>query len=595
MNLLRSAAAASGVELLRVTADLDRNLRGRLFVTLDGSRTLPQVVPLYGRSPARVVGPEALAHISASGTYLVVGGAEHLPSFVAALEQRGVRVERADPTIGAALESLWTVRGFILGAVAACLMAATLALYWLAARAPSRAIRVLAGIPPWRIQVHDLARLLILVVSGGLATLGGALPVIGLWKGWLFAPLYAEYFVVLGALLLAGVIAAALALSGASIPSPDLIARRQPAALGARRAAGGLKAVAFLFLLLTIGPAWGALDQALSRAEALRRWEALADQVTLGFGLLSETEFQRIMPAVGAVVREAEAQDRVALCLLFRDEPGVPYPWVSDALGGRWESFALVNRRWLDLILDEVGRRTLERVPFDQVPQSFIDEFGYHFSAWQRPKESAEDLLSGYEYYTPRGIPVPVIDGNDLVHLDNVLIVVVPGVWATFDDDALLSLASQGKLLFTGLDQTQTLIESHGLAREVKVSRAAEAGILASQFASFEAWLGSASMVVLGAALLIAAGISAYLTALLQARNDFARRLAGQPWLRVTGRRVLLDVLPGIGLAALVLLFQPPEHTLPILTVAAAVAVVSPAVHVLAARAVFPKVRARRL
>ncbi|HWP63418.1 MAG TPA: hypothetical protein VNO86_08110 [Candidatus Binatia bacterium] len=597
MNLLRSVAAESGVELVRVTADLDGNLRGKLFVALDGTLRLPPVIDLYDQPPARVVGPEALAHISASGTYLVVGGAEHVPSFVAALEQHGVRVERADPSIGAALQSLLFVRGFLLGFIAACLMVATLALYWLAARAPSRALRVLGGTPVSRIQAHDLARLLILVGSGGLATLGGAALVVGLWKGGLYVPLFIEYFATLGALLLIVLGAAGLVLSWASIPSADLIARRQPATLGARRAADGLKGGAFVLLLLTIGPAWVVLSQAVTKAEALRRWETLADQVTMGFALLSEPEFERIMPSVGAVVRESEAGDGVALSWLFWDEPGIPGPWVSAALGGRWRSFAVVNRRWLDLVLDEPGRRSLERVPREQVPQSFIDAFAYQFSAWKRPKVPAEQLLAGYAYFTSRGDPIPVIGpgGADLLHLDDVLLIVVPGVWATFNDNAILSLASQGKLLFTGLDQTLTLIESHGLAREVKVSRAAEAGILAAQYASFDAWLGSASMVVLGAALVTAAGISAYLMALLRARNDFARRLAGQPWLRVLERRVLLDVLPGLGLAAVVAALQPRDYTLPILVVATTAALVSPAVHVLAARAVFAEVRARRL
>lgn len=596
-DLLRSVAAETGVDLVRITADLDQNLRGKLFVALDGGGRLPPVVGLYDQPPARVVGPEALAHLSASGSYLVVGGAEHLPSFVAALEQRGVRVDRADPSIGAALQSLLFVRGFLLAFVAGCVMMATLALYWLAARAQSRALRVLGGTPVSRIQAHDLARLLILVGGAGLATVGVAGLAVGSWKGWLYVPLYVEYFASLGGLMLAVLGVAGFVLSWASIPSPDLIARRQPATLGARRAADALKGAAFVLLLLTVGPAWVALDQAVTKAAELQRWEALGDQVTLNLGAFrSEDDDRRIMPSVGAVVREAEAEDRVALSLLFRDEAGRPDRWVSDSLGGRWKSFAVVNRRWLDLVLDEAGRASLERVPPEELPRTFIDTFGFQFSAWKRPKEPAEQLLRTFEYLSPAGRPVPVIGpGGQLLHLDDVLLVVVPGVWTTFNDSTIFSLVSQSAILFTGLDQTLSLIESHGLARDIRVVRAAEAGILASQFASFDAWLSSISMVVLGVALVSAAGISAYLMALLRARTDFARRLAGQPWLRVLQRRVVLDVLPGLGLAAVVVAAQPPEHTVPVLAVAVVAAIVSPTVHVLAARAVFAEVRARRL
>lgn len=597
-GLLRSAAAEAGVELVRMTADLDRNLRGKVFVSLTEGARLPSTVGLYDPPPARVVGPDALAHLSPSGTYLVLGAAERVPSFVAALEGHGVQVSRADPSLGDALLSLLFIRGFLLAFVAACVMAATLALYWLAARAPSRALRVLGGTPVRRIQVHDLVRLLLLVASGGLAVLGVSTLVIGWWKGWLYVPLYIEYFAVLAGLILTVLGAAALVLSGAAIPSPDLIARRQPATLGARRAADGLKGVAFLLLLLMIGPAWLAVNQAVTKAAQLRHWEALGDQVILWLaGLRADEDDERIMPSVGALVHEAEAGSGVALSMLFRDEPGVPHPWVSDALGGRWSSFALVNQRWLDLALDEADRGRLERVPPQEV-QSFIEAFARQFGAWRRSMESAESLLASYDYFTPRrGSPVPLIGpgGSDLVHLDDVLLVVVPGVWATFNDSTLLSIVSGGELLFTGLDQTVTLVESHGLASDLKVRRAAEAGILAAQFASFDAWLSGASMVVLGTALVSAAGISAYLMALLRARHDFARRLAGQPWLRVVQRRVLLDAVPGVGLAALVVLIQPAAHTLPILVVAAAAALLSPVIHVVASRTVFADVRARRL
>lgn len=255
-----------------------------------------------------------------------------------------------------------------------------------------------------------------------------------------------------------------------------------------------------------------------------------------------------------------------------------------------------MNRRWLDLALDESSRASLARVPVEQVPPSFIEAFSRQFRAWTRSREPADELLRSYEYLTPVDGPVPVVGpGPRLMLLDDVLLVVVPGAWLTFNDGTLLSLASQGAILFTGLDQTVTLVESHDLARHVRVERAAEAGILAAQFASFDAWLSSTSIVVLGAALVSAAGISAYLMALLRARNDFARRLAGQPWLQVLQRRVLLDVLPGLGLAIVAAALQPPAHIGPVLAVGVVAVVVSPTVHVLAARAVFADVLARRL
>src|SRR5690606_26572062 len=163
-----------------------------------------------------------------------------------------------------------------------------------------------------------------------------------------------------------------------------------------------------------------------------------------------------------------EGADAVALSLLFEDLPHDEHAWVSDALGERWSSFAVVNQRWLDLVLGENDRARLVAVPYDQVPRRFVDKFAYQFDAWKRADEPANRLVAGFEYLTPAGNPVPVLGiGGRLVHLDDVLVILVPGAWATFDDDALLSIASGSNLLFTGLDRTQMLVESHGLAKDI--------------------------------------------------------------------------------------------------------------------------------
>ena len=596
MSSLRAWDADSAVDLVRQTADLDGDLRGKLLIPLNEDHALPTTVGWYDDEPAaRVVGPEALAHVTASGSYFVMGDTAQLPTLIRRLEQHGVHVTRDDASIWNGLQGLYRVKSLSIAFVAGCVLLATLVLYWLAAKAASRALRVLGGASVTQIQAHDLGRLLILIAGVWFATSAVGAVVIGLWKGWIYVPLFTTYLAALGGLMLAVVSAVALIMSKVSIPSPALIARRQPATLGARRAAGGLKGLTFVLVLLTVGPAWAALSQAIVRAEQLSRWERLADQVTMNFALLSEEEFQRIMPAVGAVVREAEAADGVALSLLFQDRPEIGQEWVSSALGERWSSFALVNQRWLSLVLGNEQPRLMQ-IRDVQVPQPFIDSFAPQFDAWKRADQPAQRLLAGYEYFAPADDPIPLIGGGgDLVHLEDVLVILVPSVWGTFNDNALLSIASQSKILFTGLEQTQTLVESHGLAQEVNVRRAADAGILAAQFASFDAWLSMVSMAGLAVALAIAVGISAYLMALLRARNDFVRRLAGQAWLRVLQRRVVLDVALGLLIAAVVAALQPPDHMLPVLVAAVLIVTLSPVAHVLAARRTFADVRDRRL
>jgi hypothetical protein len=596
INALRSWDADAGIGLVKQSADLDGNLRGKVLIPLNDRHSLPKTVGWYDdEPPARVVGPEALAHTTPTGMYFVTGDSARLPSFVAMLAQQGVQVTRDDASVWSGLQGLYRMKSLFIAFVTGCVLLATLVLYWLAVKSRSRALRVLGGTSVSRIQTHDLGQLLLLVAGVWLAVSAVATVLIGLWRGWIYAPLFAAYLGALGGLMLAVVIAVALLMSTVSVPSPDLIARRQPATLGVRRAAGAVKGVTFVLVLLTVGPAWGALSQAVGTAEQLSRWERLANQVTVGFPGTSEEDFQRLMPAFGSLVREAEDDGSMALSHVYADTPNDEHSWVSKSLGERWSSFAFVNQRWLDLVVAKGDRTRLVDVPREQVPQPFLDELALSLDGWKRSDEPAERVLAGFGYLRPAGGPIPLVSGGDLAHLDDVLVILVPGAWTTFNDDSLISMASGSTLLFTGLDKTQMLLESHGLARDIKVQRAAEAGILAAQFAAYEAWLSVVSMVGLAVALVVAAGISAYIMALLAARNDFARRLAGRPWLRVLERRVALEVALAVLLAAAVAALRPPDQVLPVLVAATLVVLLSPAAHVLAARRGFADVGARRL
>lgn len=597
---LRGWAAETGLELVRVTADLDRDLRGKLFVPLDPRQRLPAVVDWYDdEPPARVVRPEVLARIPASGLYFVLGDPGGLSRLVTTLEEHGVSVTRQDPSVWDWLPALILVKGLFIASVAAFLLLTSIVLYWLVARAQSRALRVLGGIRVRTVQIHDLLRLLILIGGAWLASSVVLVVAIGLWKGWRYVPLFGTHLAILGSAMAALVGVAAVVMSSVSIPSPELIARRHPATLGARRAAAALKVVAFVFVLLTIGPAWVALSQAVGRAEQLSRWERLADEVVIDFrggGSDPEADFRRITPAFGSAIQEADGAGRVALSWLVEDVPEAGEPWVSPALGPRWSAAAFVNQRWLDLVLSEEERRRLAVVQYGEVPSSFVSALDRAYS-WKRSREPGARVFAGFRYLTPaRGERVPLIGrGGDLVYRDDVLLIVVPGVWPTFNDSALLSLASQRSILFSGLDQTLGLIESHGLTETIGVQRVAEAGVLAAQFASFDARLSVVSMAVLALALAIAAGVSAYLVGLLRAKGDFARRLVGRPWLRVVQDRVVGDVALGLLLAIGIAAIQPPEQVGPVLVAAVGLVALSPVAHVLAARRTFVDVRDRRL
>lgn len=104
--------------------------------------------------------------------------------------------------------------------------------------------------------------------------------------------------------------------------------------------------------------------------------------------------------------------------------------------------------------------------------------------------------VSFYRYAEAGQLPLAVI-GGQLVFPDDALVVVVPGVYEPFNDTFLVSTASSGNLVFTGLGPTQALLTQHGLQHRVLVKYAAEEGILYAQFTAYFAWLRAGSFAAL--------------------------------------------------------------------------------------------------
>jgi hypothetical protein len=590
----------AGLGLVKQGANLTGDLRGVVLIPLNDSTLTGQVVQRYEDAAAKVVGTDAWTYTTVSGAYYVTGDRSAIPDAVERLVGQGVLVERSDTSLRDGVDSLVRVRGMLLAFVTACVLLVTLVLYWLAVKSRRRALSVLAGTPVSRIQVHDLGQLMILVVGMWLPVAVVASVAVGVWRGWAFVPVFAQYLLVLALLMLMVTLAAALVMSAASIPSPSLIARRAPATLGVRRAASAIKVVVFVLVLLMIGPAWTALGQAATQAEQLKRWEELADYAAVVFPDASEGDIQRIMKPFGQLVRDAERDQQLLFSETFLPAEGVPEiegaMEFEDFLDHRWVGISLVNSGWLEVAVGADADNLVD-VPSSELPRDFLGELRSWFDpVWGLPDASAEQTVGGLRFLSPSRGTVPVVGvGGELDYRDDVLLVVVPDLAGTFNDDTLLNASTGRGLLFRGIDQTQRRVEAAGLAKDVKVQYAAEQGMLAAQVATYEAWLGTASIIGLGLALGIAAMISAYVEMLLQAKNDFVRRLSGQPWLRVLSGRVVPEAAFGGGLAIVMLLLQPPGQLLAVAVTALVVLAASPLAHVLAGRRGFADVVARKL
>lgn len=596
-DALKSWDARAGLGLLKESADLTGDLRGKVFIALNESSTLPETIDWYGEEPiARVVSPVALAHALPSGTYLVTGRADELTAFVGDLRRQGVVVSPTSATLTRDLQGLFQLQSLAIAFATGCVLLVTLVLYWLATKSRDRALRILGGTPVAQVQFADITRFVLLISAAWGVTTTTTVVAIGIWKGWEYTPLYASRMAALGVLTLLLVLVAAAVISWVSTPSAESIAQRKPASLGVRRAAGGVKAVTFVLVLLAIGPAWLGITRASATADELSQWKNLADQVRVAFKGVSEDDFKRLMPPFGAMVQEAEAAKSVALCNLFVDDPAAVTRgerW-ADSLG-RWSGFALTNQRWLDLMTQSSGG-TLSEIPQADLPKQFLDVFASQLDLWKRSPEPTQTVLSGFRFLTPHDKAIPLAaTGGELKFRRDVLIVVAPDTWKTFNDSFLVSTASSGNLIFTGLEPTQVLIESHQIGTAVKVRHAAADGILRAQFAAYDAWLGVISMIGLAVALVVSSAISAYISALLEARNDFARRLAGYAWPHVLKGRLGPETAVGALIAVAMLFVQPSDHAVPVGLTAVLLLTLAPAAHVLAARQAFADVSARRL
>lgn len=580
--------------LVKLAPDLGGDQSGQVFVSVGSDTDLPATVQRFGSDEvAPVRTSEALESSFATGQYLVTGSTEGLTALREWLETHAVGSEWTHNTLGTTLQQVARQGSFAMSVLAATALMVALVLYWLSTRARGRALRSLGGISTWRIQYEDLGGFLICVAAAALVVATGAAVHVGFSQGTEFVPVHLSILATVYAVVIAGTMAGAVAMSLASWPSPAMLAHRIPAVVSLRKASTVLKAAIFTMVLASVAPAVSSYRAATNTAEEQAQWRALADQVVLSMtAAIGESGFQEIMGRVGDIVRGAEEAGDLALS----------YTWdadtMTDAELGGYEAISLVSEDWLDLVLaDSDGAVTA--VPAQEVSgelRQFLDE---QVPLWLRDDTAPLVVPDTFEFREASGhTALPLSrggNGRNLLFADDALLLVVPEVHATFDDDFLSSAASTGNLVFRGLAPTQALVERYGVASESSVRYVAEEGILMAQFAAAFAWLQGASLVALVVALVVSALVAAFVTAVLQARRDFPLRLAGQHWYRIVAERVTAEWLVGAALAVMLLLLRGFEGTPWIVAAAGLGLVASPLAHVLATRWTFGNVSRRRL
>lgn len=587
--------------LVKVAPDLASDGNDQIFVALNDGDLPAEFTWFGGDGVGKIVSKDRLATSYPYGFYLVTGEKAHLDEFEDTLKSAGVKVGRRDASIFDSLGFVVWERGFAAAVLAAFALIAALALFWLSLRARSRALRVLGGCPTVRIQVQDLAGFGgMLLVSAGAVALAAA-GYVGVFHGWMYVGTFLKALVSLQVAVIAVSLLAALVMSAFAWPSATMLATRQPAVKSLRSAAIVIQALTFLLVVAAAGPAWSAYKHSSAMAAEMAQWKQLADQVAIVFAT-DVDEMDHMEPLIGKLVKDAESLDAVALSYTYTREMTMPVDF------GEYSAISYVNQRWLDLVTTGAPQPAVTSVPYNSLPEGLVRMVREETELLSR-EELSEELLAQFQFLRPvDGFRLPVAQGGggERLHFaDDVLVVVVPSLYDTFNDSALTSMVSGSNIVFTGVTATQQLLERHGLdvqglrdrglKGELKVAYIAEEGILLAQFAAYVVWLQNLALVALVVAFTVAAAISALITALLQAKRDFPLRVAGRSWARILQSRVAKELLVGVGLVGVVVVFQKPDAMGAVLVAAAYGLLVVPLSHLFAARWCFNGVSRRRI
>jgi hypothetical protein len=587
--------------LFKLAPDLDDHRR-EVFVAMDGAPA-GEVAWFGDREPSPVLGVERLADSPPDGTYFVQDPAE-LDAAIAELTSQGVAVTRLDAAVLDTVLHLALETGFAAPVLAAALLVAALTVFWLASRARSRALRVLGGGSPLRIQAQDVGGYLLLLVGSAVLVAGVACALVGVLRGGVYVPVFAAGLLLFEAVTLAVSGVVIVVTSCLAWPSADLFATRRPAATTLRGPARAVQAATLIALVACAGPAWTASRDAGQTARQLAAWNEFSDQVSLSF-VIEDEHFDVIAPDLARMVAAAESEGAAAMSYTITEAD-----WGGDF--GPYSAVSIVNPNWVELVGRSVGPDALVDADSASTTQMIERELGAQLDLWRRGTDTdGADVLEAVRLLAPApGVQYPVAGGGssgELLFRGDVLVLEAPAIGSVFDDGDIANLASTGNIVFTGADPTRERLDAAGLDEaglaslgvpgELFPMYMAEEGIVQAQFAAYLARLLAVAVAALAVAFAVSAGVNATVAALLNARRDFPMRLSGATWERAARPRALRELLIGAPIVAVVLAF----HLTDPLALAATAATGAAALaalyfgHGAAAAAVFSRTTRRRL
>lgn len=587
--------------LVKIVPDFDKDGDREVFAAFSDN-TLPNEFTWFrGNDKSKIVHKNRLNHSFPDGIYLVTNNTSRLDEFVDHLQHIGAEVVRRDATVLGGLQFVITEKGFITAILASLALLSSLALFWLSIKAKARALRVLGGSPLTSIQLRDITAFcrVLFIAAGTVAILSTSY--IGIFHGVMYVGMYLKIFISLQALIIIFSIFIALVMSAATWPSTKIFATRQPPVKRLRLVALIIKALTFVLVISTIGPTWSTYQQSSVVAAEMAQWKNLSDQVSIVFSTNSD-EINRTEEVISRLVKDAELNDMTALSYTYTKDmmPSVDFHHYS--------AISFVNEQWIRLVTKEMENNVVTPISKNDIPKNLIHEIKEELDILSGGRASGNLFEQLNFQQTAKSSKLPVILGGgdgSLYFGDDILFVVVPSLYDTYNDSNLTSLISSSNIIFTGVTATEKLLKQHhldvqslrsqGFHGELRVVRIAEEGILRAQYMAYLAWLQNLSFITLLIAFTIAAAISAFITATLQAKRDFPLRLAGKPWIRIIQKRISKEIFVGITLLLIVIILQRPSEVKVILITAGYGLFIATVSHIIAVQWCFNGVSRRRI
>ncbi|MBW3092560.1 hypothetical protein KIH79_06285 [Bifidobacterium sp. 82T10] len=587
-----------GLGLVKIVPDMEHGTDAQVFVPLPGTM-LQSMEPgmsirRFGSLPdGKVAGSDRLNSASAGGQYLICGrwddSARHgLDDWATST---GVRLEHGDDDLTGDLRMLLGQSSFRVTVGAAVALTAVLVLFWLSFKARSRALRVLTGVPAWKIQYDDAVGLMLPMLA--VAVIVDAAAALGVFvsRGGVFVPYLLRVTLLLEVMVFVCLLAFALVLSAACWPSVRMIADRQPVPRGLLRASVLVKAVVFVAVLAVIAPSMLSFREASDAAREQSVWQRLRDQVSVSITFGPD---QTDMDAkAAALVHAMERQGKAALSYTFTDGPEHRITADTPVTG-------LVTRSWLDLVSIDpdvtAGITPVDAGRLDTQARQVVDQF----ATWAKDDAQARRLHAESRYYVADGVTVPMLKGgsDEMLFSPHATIIVVPDLNGFSDSGFLTPALSSRNIVLTGLDDTRRQVAQVGLDAAVSVRYIAEAQILRAQFSAYFAWMQAAAIILLLVAFAMVALVGADVRAILRAGHDYPLLLTGYAPGCLAAPTILAETLFALasaGVVSIILATQQSDGVSITLLVAALAALFSAVCHRAATASRFRAINDRTL